>query len=688
MGAPSRRLLAGALLVGVGWLAVWAAFVLVRDDGATDYLERDDGVITLSHARGLVDVGTVSVDADGARVEGFSAPLQFGLATIWFAAGGTGPGGFSAAQIVVSTILLGGSYFVLVTLAAPAGSTARRLLLASLAAVPVFASYRFFGWHSSGMENAVTNALVAVTLALLGLGLRRDRCLWLASISAGLLAVSRVEFAFHVVPVLAVAALLLARRRGSARPLVELLGPAAVIVVVVHAARFVYFGSLVPNSGIAQRLEPVDNLRTLAVVLLPAVGAALAIAAGVRTHRRAGGGPWPHWWLLAAVLGFGGSMVLFAQLRGAREIQLELSALGTAGVWPWVFVIAALAVATRPRLLDVEWLALAMVTTGAVHMVVFGRARLSDERVVTFLIVPLSILAFTLAARLDVAAVRTRVRSNPALPALVAALLGAGVIAVVMASAAYRQETLCCRVDEVAHRIERIADGVRADQRVRIVRVANADLGVLSLRKDVDVTDLGFLGDPVLAALWAQHDRFTVTNDVVRYLNEVARPDVVELHGGWACQYAPWLRSRRFEELYVRVDGDEWPAHDEWCDDFDATPPAVWVRRDLLGGATSPELALSRRLQDADAPEAGRLVAAAMSDCMADRGSWRCAWVGRAIARNVAALDGRGALDRVAAGLATSPTVAYDRAVLDARHDGTWHRRAVEAIEPLLTPSR
>ena len=43
-----------------------------------DYYEnRDDGIITLSHAKNLADYGTVSVNPSGERVEAFSAPTQF-----------------------------------------------------------------------------------------------------------------------------------------------------------------------------------------------------------------------------------------------------------------------------------------------------------------------------------------------------------------------------------------------------------------------------------------------------------------------------------------------------------------------------------------------------------------------------------------------------------------------------------
>ena len=41
------------------------------------YQVRDDGVITMSHAKNLVDYGFIGVSPSGGRVEGYSAPVQF-----------------------------------------------------------------------------------------------------------------------------------------------------------------------------------------------------------------------------------------------------------------------------------------------------------------------------------------------------------------------------------------------------------------------------------------------------------------------------------------------------------------------------------------------------------------------------------------------------------------------------------
>src|SRR3990172_5599344 len=52
---------------------------------AANYEARDDALITLSHARNLVEYGFIGVSPSGERIEGFSAPLQFVVAAGFYA---------------------------------------------------------------------------------------------------------------------------------------------------------------------------------------------------------------------------------------------------------------------------------------------------------------------------------------------------------------------------------------------------------------------------------------------------------------------------------------------------------------------------------------------------------------------------------------------------------------------------
>ncbi|HEX9368396.1 MAG TPA: hypothetical protein VF921_17325, partial [Vicinamibacterales bacterium] len=79
-----------AAKIGLFLLLGAAAFLLAFHHKAAEvppanYADRDDAVITLSHARNLVEYGFIGVSPSGERVEGFSAPLQFWIATATYA---------------------------------------------------------------------------------------------------------------------------------------------------------------------------------------------------------------------------------------------------------------------------------------------------------------------------------------------------------------------------------------------------------------------------------------------------------------------------------------------------------------------------------------------------------------------------------------------------------------------------
>ena len=683
-------LVRSAALAGIAWLLVLIAFTFAyRNGGGTGaYLQRDDGIITLSHARGLVDVGTVSVGANGARVEGFSAPLQFAAAVPYFAAGGTDPGIFMFTQVAFTTVLLGAAAFVFVAAVVPRRSLRAQIAAASLVSVPVFASFRFFGWHLSGMENSITNALVASSLALLAVSLRRSRWLWCASVVTGLLAVTRDEFVVHAFALLLVMAVLLARRGAATRRrLVALFAPAALLWTAVQIVRVWYFGSLVPNSGAAQRIEPVDNILGLLAVVWPLVAGGVAAAVAWKTRRRPDARSWQISAACIGVVGLGASAWLMASSARTGTLDAVLPTFAVLGALPWFFALAILLLLSPRRLIDAEWLPVTMLASAVGHVLVFGQARLSGERVVSFVMVPLACLLATFILEWDPARALQRLQASARIGAAALACGAFALLAVVGRLDAYAVTTLCCDVTPTARSIETVADSVRRANGLSIVRVANPDLGALSLRKAVDVVDLGYLGDPLLTRLWNDTSHERAAPAVVVYLNEVARPDVIEIHGHYACDYAAWLRSTRFHELYRKLSDDGWTK--SWlragCDDPAGASGGVWERRDLAGGFGSPELELARVL--ITSPKVG-VVERAIDQCAADQGPWRCQWVTRAILRNQRFLDDRGVLGAMVAALRRAPTWRYDDAILSSRSRGDWYVDASDALKGFLSVDR
>jgi hypothetical protein len=64
-------------MVLCGCLFALILFLGTRNIPKNFYRIRDDGLITLSHAKNLIDYGFIGVNPSGERVEGYSAPVQF-----------------------------------------------------------------------------------------------------------------------------------------------------------------------------------------------------------------------------------------------------------------------------------------------------------------------------------------------------------------------------------------------------------------------------------------------------------------------------------------------------------------------------------------------------------------------------------------------------------------------------------
>ena len=677
------------------WLGVYLVFTYVYpDDSAagTAYRYRDDALVTLSHARGLADVGTVSVSVSGSRVEGYSAPLQFAAASGYYGLGGEGYRGFLDAQVVVTTMLLGVSVFALLRMAVPRRRPVTTALVTLLVAAALFGTYDFFGWHSSGMENSITNALTAAAVAALAFAIRRPSFLPVAGIVVALFALTRVEFAFHAVPLLVVAGAFLAvgaPARERWRRVALLVAPAVGLWLAVLAVRLWYFRDLFPNTAEAQDISPANNVRLWAEVLwpllLPAVYAAFRAVRrreiDLRGLVRSPG------FSVAAAAGAAGAALLawraYANddLPGFDALAVSSRALG---LWWWVALVVGLALLVRPRLGPVEALLVTLVASGGCHLLVFGPARLAPERVVTFLLVPLGCLAAAFALRLPpprvlVASAGSTTSAGVVVRGAAAAVLVVG--AVVGGLVSHRtwasREVLCCDVSPVTRRVLAQVASVERRSGLPVVQVANPDLGLISLQKRVNVTDLGELGDPLLARVWRRGQESGRADVAVDYLNHYAAPDVVELHGVWSCRYAAWWQSAEFRTQYEKVGDDGWTA--TWgrqgCPQVGTLEGGIWVRAGIEH-AESPEIALSRVLAARPDPA---IVRRELARCRSSEAS-SCQYVTRSVFRNLRSFEDAGRLADAVAAFRGLPSAAYDEGVLSSRDRGDWYRRAADAL--------
>jgi hypothetical protein len=681
-----RLAIVGGLVAGA-WLVVYFLFahVVYPDDTANGpaYRYRDDALVTLSHARGLADIGTVSVSVSGSRVEGYSAPLQFAVASAFYGLGGDGYRGFLDGQVVVSTMLLGTSVFVLLRLAVPRRSPVTSAVVAVVAAVPLFGTFAFFGWHSSGMENSITNALAAATVAMLAFAVHRPWALPLAGIVVASFALTRVEFAFHALPLVVIAAAYLVSRSAAGeqwRRLALLVAPAVALWIAVLAVRLWYFADLFPNTAEAQGISPPHNVRLWAEVLWPLLLPLGYAAFHVLRKRPVGLGALKRSGALAVTAGVGIAGAAFLATRAHADDPLPgfdslVDASFDLGLWWWSGLALALAVLVRPRLGLVEALLLTLIASGVCHMLVFGPARLADVRVITFVLVPLVCLGATFALRLQLpGTLATTARCAVAAAFLIGAVVGAIAAHRTWAS----RQVLCCDVSGVVEPVLAQASSLEQAAKLPIASVANADLGLISIQKRVNITDLGELGDPLLARVWRRSHESGRVDVGVDYLNHYATPDVVELHGVWSCAYAPWWTSADFRARYRKVRDDGWtrlwgPAN---CPQVNALEGGIWVRADLVDDDANPEATLSRELAARPDPA---LVRRELDRCRSPV-PWSCQYVTRSVFRNLGEFEDAGRLGDAVDAFRRSPTATYDQALLSSRDDGDWYRAAADAL--------
>jgi hypothetical protein len=623
----------GLVLVIVAWLVLWHVDAGRWSPRFWEF--RDDGIITLSHARGLLDTGSVSVSASGARVDGFSAPLQFALFVAAAPLLGHNYEGFMRLQTLLGTALLGGSVFWLLWSTAP---QRRRLnvVLSLVAPLIVLSSYHFFAWQSSGMENVTTNALGVGVIALMVWALTRAAPTVAAAMAVGVTALAfsltRSEFIVHAAPLVGVYAWLHYRRFHNLRD--AMVAPLCLVIGWFAAAmlQYSYFGALRPNSGYVEGIDPIAHLQDGS---LPFALIALGIGVGwlfARWAHRAGQ-PAPRRQVgvglitvatlvaaLAATLGRYGSLSAVPGLSVVTDAYVEFLLI------PLLVAAAILYRYTRPRSRPALWLLGTVVVTGTLEPFIFGGVRWDPTRAVSFLL-PAAAMALLITLRDSLARLR---RSSP--NRWRPALLGVGVLAPVLAigwgvSGSWNQAIdFCCNARPLATSITATADRLAHNEQLPAPIVANPDLGAISFTKRVNVIDLGLIGDPLLAHL----TQTWPSRRLARYLTDVAAPDVVEIHGHWSCDYATWINSPQFQAQYQQVRSLGTTS----CGTArNPSPQGIWQRNTATPTTTtSREYTFTRQLDHHPDPS---VIAAEIDHCVhePETSLTRCLYVTRAAYR-------------------------------------------------------
>ncbi|MCY7412517.1 MAG: hypothetical protein LH471_05700 [Salinibacterium sp.] len=638
---------------------------------------RDDAVITLSHARGLAEFGYPAVSASAERVEGASSPLQMLVAAVFYRLGGDGWHAVLDVQVVLGLAVSGWLVATIVRRSAPEAPASAVVGATAVVAMVGFTTWPALGWFGSGMENSILiPALLAVLVASITLLTDDTSRGWAMGIAVGVAGVVRVEMAVLLVPALVVVGVMLwHQRRGAALGTAARAGVGiAVLWGGVNIWRFITFGSVVPNSAVAQDKNSVDLLHTIPLLIVGAVALAVMCnwlrpvvrsAASISMVLLGAAATAVVWNDERSVSYFGVTRSLLLGILGLLIVVAVgwIAGFGKPQVWVPLLAVAAIPIAQQlllgPARLDsvrigAQSLPLLAVGVGIVVAIAASRAAAivasNSENVV----------------RTDAGSEGMGLRPSSLLwgAALFAGVMF-GVAAVSESSAAAKPANLCCGItwyDDV------LTESARQSTLMGLPRaiVATPDLGKMSFDKSVVVVDLGALGDPLITYIDGQGADLTR-----RYLTDVQPPDLIEVHGSWACgTLREWIRSDEFIARYelVRLNPRDGPIAGCHLDGqfqfYGRSPsdPGYAAEAELAGAlATTPSDAVS-------------LVAVAGRDCavlaQTSDDVWACQWVRRALQRAAPELRAAGAMSVAIA--------EFDRLVLTT--PPRWGERAATLV--------
>lgn len=517
--------------IGAGLIFLLVFSIAYQKFREVDYMDRDDGVITLSHARNLVDHGFIGVEASGQRVEGFSAPLQFWLYALAYKLTGVGWEGFGRFQTYFCTFWMG--FFVVL----PFGRRPLRALLLTLGVALLLSRLtRFMAWHGSGMENAWLHMAVAGMIALLHRAFEQGRLPWYWGIAVGLAMLIRLDSIFHVLPLLLVFSVAHFWEWRDIR-----IGWVTLVALAVWGLyqcwRYSYFGTLSPNTGLAQGIDPGFNLRRLMS------GNDAWLREGLRLA-----------WENMRVLGVW--MVPFGFL-----------------CWPFVRM--------RP---EARWTtvgALMLLFTAFFNPMVFGQTRLDPARTTTF-----AALAGALVMAQMVLNVQWR-HQRMAWLGLAISVVG---IVLLEPGLTVRKVWVCCGIYPYEGFTK---EGLAFQEENELHRItfSSPDLGKLSYQKHFNMFDMGFLGSPLISRLKGDEDALR------HYFYGFGQPDIVESHGEWSLLHAHVFADPRFRELYVPLHETRVDFLESHARDWPTVTEGVYVRKALLKNSGSGEYQLIQALR-------------------------------------------------------------------------------------------
>jgi len=240
-----------------GFLFLFIFYIGYLDVPDNLYKYRDDGIITLSHAKNLADFGSIGINPSGERIEGYSPPVQFGIYFILYKFFNLSYKTYMDMQTYVCTFLLGFFFIKFFKENYLFG-----LFFSFIAAVFLIRSPSFFLWHGSGMENAITNVLCLVSLYLLFKMFEEKRINYYYTLIIFLTSISRIESIYYILPILIIYSISWIYVHKSFN-VITFMFTVLFLWLSFNILRYSYFGEIFPNTAFAQNISLLERINDL-----------------------------------------------------------------------------------------------------------------------------------------------------------------------------------------------------------------------------------------------------------------------------------------------------------------------------------------------------------------------------------------------------------------------------------------
>lgn len=404
------------------------------------YEARDDGVITMSVGKNLVEHGFLGVNPSGPKVEASSSPVQTALYSFSYLITKVDYLTFAKVQTYIFTFLIG-YLFISILPAKPILSFS----LSALSAYLLTTYPTFITWHGSGMENPITNFLFLATIVILYSSIKKEKVNFWLAIIVFLATIARLDSVYHISILLVIYSSYWYFKHKNLQAFSFSIVVFA-LWVLFHLSRYFYFGDILPNTAEAQGISVSDRIRLLFSL---------------------------------------DSNYILSSLKLSNEILFK-----NGGV---------LLIATLPLFLFVDYnknklafliiIIASLIATSYFNPFIFGRTRLDAGR---------TTIQMALFASLLLALAITSSKNIKA--SLLSLVLIIPAYKLLESKYNYKPYSLCCGTGWMAGVNDKFIS-IAKDNNIQLPTVSNPDLGVMTWRKNINVVDLGMLGTPIMANL-------------------------------------------------------------------------------------------------------------------------------------------------------------------------------------------